>query len=127
MIKLDPQMISYTLVPSPSSLPNTKSYSVINDMPQIPKALHDAKVTIAIELTDFENGVEALVHAPLGIVQKGDWKIEGKEGELVLVVKTEISCSRLVMGIAKGKAESNHPLMGNSFKEVLKSLDVATI
>ncbi|EPE37023.1 hypothetical protein GLAREA_09186 [Glarea lozoyensis ATCC 20868] len=114
-------MISYTLVPATSSPPNTKSYRVINDMPQIPKAVHDAKVTIEIELTDFENGVEALVHAPLGIVQKGDWKIEGKEGELVLVVKMEISCSRLLMGITKGKAESNHPLMGNSFKEVLKT------
>ncbi|EHK99054.1 putative Uncharacterized transporter C3H1.06c [Glarea lozoyensis 74030] len=102
MIKLDPQMISYTLVPATSSPPNTKSYRVINDMPQIPKAVHDAKVTIEIELTDFENGVEALVHAPLGIVQKGDWKIEGKEATVLPTIAAELNSGSLFIWAING-------------------------
>jgi len=126
LLHLDPEMESYTPYSLPSSTAGsppalTKSYRVINNMPEIPKYIHDAKVTIDIQITDVEGGVDILVHPPLGIVQKGQWRVVGDEGEgtLKLNIKTEISCSRVLMGIAKGKAEGNHPLASKAYLQLL--------
>ena len=88
-------------------------------MPQIPKYIHEAKVNLDIHITNVEDGVDLLVYPPLGVVQKGQWRVVGKEGALELIIKTKISCTRLLSGILKAKAEGNHPLIGDSYIEVL--------
>lgn len=78
-------------------------------------------MTFGAEITDTEEGVEWIIRAPLGLVQRSVWEIvdvgegkgdegngEGKgEGRLVLVEDVEISCSRLLVGTVRGKCEEN--------------------
>ncbi|KAG9231584.1 hypothetical protein BJ875DRAFT_469153 [Amylocarpus encephaloides] len=125
LIRIDPEMESYSQTPSASSESDSlvKSYVIINDMPAIPKSLYDAKVKCDVVLTDVEDGTEGLVHAPLGVVQKGIWKVAGSEGNLELVIMTEIACSRLAMGIVKAKAEANGPVVKKGFLEALEKLE----
>ena len=90
-------------------------------MSGIPKSIYNARVNLEINITDVDDGVDFLVHAPMGAVQRGTWRVVGKDGEgWTLVIETELTCSRLLMGIMKGKAEGNVPAMG---KAVVGSLE----
>jgi len=79
----------------------------------------DTTVSYHAEITDIEKGVEWVIRAPLGLVQRTLWTVETagekdeevEEGErekrLVLVEDVEIRCPRLLVGTAKGKCEGN--------------------
>lgn len=119
LLRLDPELHSYTTSPTIPA-PNVKVYNVIDNMEGIPKSIYDAKVHIEIQIADEEDGVEFLVHAPLGVVQRAKWKVVGEEGKWKLVIETVITCSRILMGIVRGKGDVNGPMMGRSFVELLE-------
>lgn len=90
-------------------------------MPSIPSYIHDPIVKVSIEITDVERGIDLDVRPPLGIVQKGRWRVEGEQGgELMLVVWTEVECNRVLMGIMKGKVEGQKKRVGERYFEALK-------
>lgn len=89
-------------------------------MAGIPKALYDAKIDFDMQITDVFDGADVLVHAPMGTVQRGKWRVVGQQGKWLLSIQTEITCSRLLMGILKGKAEVSRPMMGKAFVERLE-------
>jgi hypothetical protein len=89
-------------------------------MEGIPKSIYDAKVHIEVQITDVEEGLDFLVHAPMGVVQKSQWRVAGKEGEWKLTIDTEIFAPRLVMSIVKGKGETNGVLNGRAFVQLLE-------
>ncbi|MCJ1379871.1 hypothetical protein MMC17_002974 [Xylographa soralifera] len=135
LIRLDPELDSYMLSLPDASIAgiqiaekekshgSIKTYKVIDNMSGIPKSLYDVKVNIEIQITDVIEGVDFLVHAPLGVVQRAKWRIVndvGEQGAWQLSIETEITCLRLLMGIVRGKGETNVPMMGKAFTERLK-------
>ena len=59
----------------------------------------------------------------MGVVQRAKWRVVndvGGQGAWQLAIETEITCSRLLMGIVKGKGEANVPMMGKAFIERLE-------
>lgn len=76
-------------------------------------------MSFTAEITDIENGVNWIVHAPLGLMQKTLFTVEDagdkdseldekeREGRLVLVEEVELKCSRLLIGTVKSKIEGN--------------------
>ncbi|KAL9620297.1 MAG: hypothetical protein Q9160_005196 [Pyrenula sp. 1 TL-2023] len=125
-IRLDPELDTYTLATNnieKGEMLRTKTYNVVDHMGGIPKSIHDAKVNMEIQITDVDEGVDFLIHAPMGVVQRAQWRVTDdaeKPGEWQLVAETEITCSRLLMGIIKGKADADAPLMGQSLIEIMK-------
>jgi hypothetical protein len=121
LIQLDPEFSSYEEIPAPPGTSNekTKFYKVTDIMHALPAHLWDSTVSFTAEITDIENGVEWIVHAPLGLTQNtlftvqdaGEKDVElddkGREGRLVLVEDVEIRCSRLLIGTVKSKIEGN--------------------
>jgi len=122
LIRLDPDLSSYEEVPAPATAKDdTKYYKVTDVMHALPAGLWDSTVAFAAEITDIENGVEWVVRAPLGLVQRtlftieeasdddlcGEQDPEKKSGRLALVEDVEIRCSRLLVGTVKGKIEGN--------------------
>jgi hypothetical protein len=127
LIKLDPEHASYETLPtSPDAKPDTKCYKVTDYMPGLPKGIWGSTVTFESQITNLEDGVEWLVKAPLGLVQKTTWRLvrsedvgKGKDkvteddassenkSEWCLVEDAEIRASRLLVGTVKGKCESN--------------------
>lgn len=137
LIRLDPELDSYTLCDTSNSSTTyqtadkeeyeetknprkTKTYKVTDHMNGIPKSIYDAKVHVGIQITDVDEGVDFLVHAPMGVVQRGRWRVVVVDEAWQLAIETEITCSRLLMGIVKGKAESNAPMMGRALVELLE-------
>jgi len=88
-------------------------------------------------MTDVENGVDWLVRAPLGLVQRtlftveeageGDLRDEHdpekKSDRLVLVEEVEIRCSRFLIGTVKGKIEGNWKGIHKRWIEQLQKLE----
>jgi hypothetical protein len=105
--------------PEANDSPETKRYNITDVMHTLPRGLWDTDVSFSAEITDIENGVEWIVRAPLGLVQKSLWTVEAAserdrgeedeavEGRWVLVEDVEIRCSRLLIGTVKGKCEEN--------------------
>ncbi|KAF1958466.1 hypothetical protein CC80DRAFT_491030 [Byssothecium circinans] len=133
LIRLDPEFASYEALPSdPADAPTTKRYKVTDHMHTLPKGLWDTTVTYESHITNTEDGVEWVVKAPLGLVQKTTWRLvksedvgkgKGKavdgdggdangtakeeKSEWCLVEDAEIKASRLLVGTVKGKCEGN--------------------
>jgi len=120
LIRLDPELLKYEAASrEPTDSPATFRYTVTDAMHTLPAGLWDTSVSFKAVLTNIDNGVEWIIQAPLGLVQKSLWKVEeaeekdqveGKDvvpGQLVLVEDIEIKCSRLLMGTVKGKCEQN--------------------
>ncbi|KAF2652002.1 hypothetical protein K491DRAFT_605800, partial [Lophiostoma macrostomum CBS 122681] len=129
LIRLDPEFASYETLPAPPDAPNTKRYKVTDHMHTLPKGLWDTTVSFESLITNTETGVEWVIKAPLGLVQRTTWRVveggevqdevkaegEGKgdrtgdgNGEgLCLVEDVEITASRLLVGTVKGKCEEN--------------------
>ncbi|KAF2020488.1 hypothetical protein BU24DRAFT_456559 [Aaosphaeria arxii CBS 175.79] len=124
LIRLDPELAHYETLPSPPDTPQTKRYKVTDHMKALPAGLWDSTVTFESLLTNTDDGVEWVIKAPLGLVQRTTWKLvktaevvrgadgehndEGGEGsEWSLVEDVEISASRLLVGTVKGKCEEN--------------------
>jgi hypothetical protein len=128
LIHLDPELAHYeTLQASPDMPPNTKRYKVTDHMHTLPKGLWDTTVTFESQITNTDDGVDWVIKAPLGLLQKTTWKViksedvekrkdnvaeeERKNGkgksEWCLVEDVEIKASRLLVGTVKGKCEEN--------------------
>jgi hypothetical protein len=148
LIRLDPELAHYEPLPSnpsasdtPSTALNapatstsaTKSYRVTDHMHTLPKGLWDTTVTFEADITDTEDGIEWIIRAPLGLVQRTTWRVvpraslkederrgedregildggkEGAdgEGEWSLVEDVEIKANRVIVGTVRGKCESN--------------------
>lgn len=121
LIRLDPEFSSYEEISPPSGTTNekTKFYKVTDVMHALPAHLWDSTVSFTAEITDIDNGVDWIVHAPLGLTQKTLFTVENagekdseldekdRDGRLVLVEDVEIKCSRLLIGTVKGKIEGN--------------------
>lgn len=136
LIRLDPDLSSYETLQPPANAanPETKYYKVTDTMHTLPAHLWDTTVSFHAEITDIEKGVEWVIRAPLGLVQRSLWTVEMasekdeevEEGErekrLVLVEDVEIQCSRLLVGTAKGKCEENWKGVHKRWLENLEKL-----
>ncbi|KAJ4337230.1 hypothetical protein N0V87_004903 [Didymella glomerata] len=130
LIRLDPELAHYETLPSSASAPNTKRYKVTDNMHTLPKGLWDTTVTFEADITDTEDGIEWIIRAPLGLVQRttwrvvkretlsgekgnvvgssaGDWTDAVGEGEWSIVEDVEIKANRMLTGTVKGKCEAN--------------------
>ncbi|KAF2621266.1 hypothetical protein BU25DRAFT_463868 [Macroventuria anomochaeta] len=121
LIRLDPELAHYSTLPSPSSAPSTKRYKVTDSMHTLPAGLWDTTVTFEADITNTEDGIEWIIRAPLGLVQRTTWRVVkreslGKEedalvvngeGEWSLVEDVEIKANRMLVGTVKGKCEEN--------------------
>lgn len=130
LIRLDPELAHYETLPSPADSPNTKRYKVTDNMHTLPKGLWDTTVTFEADITNTEDGIEWVIRAPLGLVQRTTWRVvkrEGLKGEVGNVVgesvgewtdgqgegewslleDVEIRANRMLTGTVKGKCEAN--------------------
>lgn len=92
-------------------------------MHTLPKGLWDTTVTFEADITDTEDGIEWIIRAPLGLVQRTTWRVvkraslgeegtkegleEGEVGEWSLVEDVEIKANRILVGTVKAKCEGN--------------------
>jgi hypothetical protein len=117
LIHLDPEYASHTPLLSDPSSPATKRYKVTDHMNALPAGLWGTTVSFEAQMTDMEDGVEWVIKAPLGLVQRTTWRClrrdtlgeedrEG-EGEWCLVEDVLIEANRMLVGTVKGKCEEN--------------------
>ncbi|KAF2267135.1 hypothetical protein CC78DRAFT_530941 [Lojkania enalia] len=140
LIKLDPELAYYETLPSNESMPNTKRYKVTDHMHALPKGLWDTTVTFESHITNIEDGVEWIIKAPLGLVQRTFWRLVKREelekrkekpterenhekSEWCLVEEVEIKASRLLVGTVKGKCEENWRGVHGRFVGHLKAVE----
>lgn len=91
-------------------------------MHTLPKGLWDTTVTFEADITNTADGIEWVIRAPLGLVQRTTWRVvkreslgdekganvtEEGEGEWSLVEDVEIKANRVLVGTVKGKCEGN--------------------
>lgn len=85
----------------------TKSYEVTDQLENIPKGIWGSTVVSTYEFTNIENGVFSRVKSPLGVVIDTLWEIKETEGgKLDLVQAAEISCSKPLISLVKGRCEA---------------------
>ena len=147
LIRLDPELAHYEECP-PSvgeAVPGTQYYKVTDHMHTLPKGLWDTTVSFHAEITTTENGVDWVIRAPMGLLQRSVWSVvpdeesgssaEEKEGEtdgetegktksgeasgLCLIEEIDITCSRLLMGTVRAKCEGNWKGVHGRFVEGL--------
>ncbi|KAF2183026.1 hypothetical protein K469DRAFT_710978 [Zopfia rhizophila CBS 207.26] len=144
LIRLDPELAHYETLQPDDFAPDTKRYKVTDHMHTLPKGLWDTTVTFESLITNTDDGVEWVIKAPLGLVQRTTWKIvkadeleKGKEkanegdeeekaenSEWCLVEDVEIKASRLLVGTVKGKCEANWRGIHEKFMGHLKGVEV---
>lgn len=118
LIHLDPEYHSHETLETPpdATSPETKCYRVTDHMHNLPAGLWDSTVSFTSEITNIDAGVEWVIKAPLGLLQKTYWrimtaepsdKVDGETVDWVLVEDVSIECSRLLMGTIKSKCEGN--------------------
>ncbi|KAK3354323.1 hypothetical protein B0H65DRAFT_447987 [Neurospora tetraspora] len=91
----------------PRVLGETKSYKVTDVIHTLPAGLWDSNVVSTYEFAKLDTGLFVRIRSPLSMVMETVWEIkEGPDGGLEIVENVEISCSRLLIGIAKGQCES---------------------
>jgi hypothetical protein len=127
LIRLDPELAHYEQLPAQA--PNTHRFKVMDHMHALPKGLWDTTVSYESEITNSADGVEWVIKAPLGLVQRTTWRIlksnevdVGKGKEKVMDMETEqgedeehwslvedveIKASRFLVGTVKAKCEQN--------------------
>lgn len=85
-------------------------------MRTLPAGLWDTTVSFNAEITDIEDGVEWVIKAPMGLLQKTFWRITPAEpddkcgeeqAEWCLVEDVSIRCNRVLMGTIVKKCEGN--------------------
>lgn len=124
LFRLDPEFVSYETKPTPTSSKNltAKYYTVTDHMNALPHGLWDSTVNFEAEITDIPKGVEWVIHAPLGVCQVTFWTIEPApehEGRFYFVEDVSITCSRLLVGIVKGKCIENQPGVHQKFVDLV--------
>jgi hypothetical protein len=116
LIRLDPEYASHETLPSDPSSPDTKRYKITDHMNALPAGLWGTTVTFEAHMTDLEDGIEWVIKAPLGLIQRTTWRCwradtlgeeERGEGEWCLVEDVEIRANRMLVGTVKGKCEAN--------------------
>jgi hypothetical protein len=125
-------MHSYeTLDPPAEAAPDTMYYKITDTMHTLPKGLWDTTVCYNAAITNIENGVKWLIHAPLGIVQRSSWTVEpvteaddAGDSTLCLVEVIDISCSRLLIGTVRSKHEEHWKTIHVKWVEYLEAVDV---
>ena len=114
LMRLDPEFASYETLESEAATPNTKRYKVTDHLQTL---LWDTTVTFESQMTNTETGIQWVIKAPLGLLQRTSWRVvksdevDGKENsgesEWCLVEDVEINASRLLLGTVKSKCESS--------------------
>lgn len=91
-------------------------------MRALPKGLWDSTVTFEAQMRDVEDGVEWVIKAPLGLVQRVWWRVRRREGEegWELVEEAEIKGSRFLVGTVRAKCEENWRGVHGRFVERLE-------
>ncbi|KAG8164609.1 hypothetical protein KVR01_004884 [Diaporthe batatas] len=85
----------------------TRSYEVTDQVENIPKGIWGSTVVSTYEFTNIENGVFSRVKSPLGVRIDTLWEIkEAEGGKLDLVQAAEISCTKPLMSLVKGRCEA---------------------
>lgn len=107
VLRLDPDLTSYTALPSSPDLSNTKNYSVIDRVEALPKGLWSSSATSRQELTDKDDGIAIIIRAPLGVVVKAVWTIKAEGEGLVLNFVSDITASRFLAGFLTKRLEQN--------------------
>jgi hypothetical protein len=105
-------------------------------MHTLPKGLWDTTVTFEADITNTEDGIEWIIRAPLGLVQRTTWRVlktealgseeganiaGGELGEWSLVEDVEIKANRMLVGTVKGKCEENWRGVHGRFVEHLQT------
>ncbi|KAK7714113.1 hypothetical protein SLS64_004210, partial [Diaporthe eres] len=86
---------------------STLSFEVTDELENIPKGIWGSTVVSTYEFTNIEHGVFSRVKSPLGVVIDTRWEIkEAEGGKLDLVQAAEISCSKPLMSLVKGRCEA---------------------
>lgn len=119
-INCDPVLDKYELVekdvadaalpagrPGVKPLGATAAYKVTDIVENIPKGVWGSSVESRYEFTDVERGVFCRIKSPLSVRMDALWEIrEAEDGEgWELVEESDISCSKLLMGIVKSQCE----------------------
>ena len=92
-------------------------------MHTLPKGLWDTTVTFDADITNTEDGIEWIIRAPLGLLQRTTWRVvkrdtlakelgalvvgDDEDGEWSLVEDVEIKANRILTGTVRGKCEDN--------------------
>lgn len=86
----------------------TFSYSILDVVPNVPKAIWGSNVQSTYEFTDVENGLFCRIRSPLNVVMEALWEIrDAEDGEgLELVEDAELRCSKLLVGLVKSQCEA---------------------
>ncbi|KAK3396322.1 hypothetical protein B0T20DRAFT_268100 [Sordaria brevicollis] len=118
LLSCDPHLAKYEpLTPStpppiptavqPRVLGETKSFKVTDVIHTLPAGLWDSNVVSTYEFAKLDTGLFVRIKSPLSMVMETVWEIKQREddGGLEIVENVEISCSRLLIGIAKGQCE----------------------
>lgn len=112
-------------------------------MPGIPKSLGlPQSITFDCEITDVKNGIDWIVKAPLGLVQKTAWRIvkradvEGTSqqindtvedgGEWALVEDVDMEANRFLINTVKNKCEANWRGIQKKFADHVKEIHNAS-
>jgi hypothetical protein len=104
-------------------------------MRTLPKGLWDTTVTFEALMTNTENGLEWVIKAPMGLIQKTTWNLvksteSGQAGEQTgewsLVEDVEITANRLIVGTVKAKCEENWKGIHQKFIGHLREPQVET-
>lgn len=91
----------------PRVVGETRSYKVTDVIHTLPAGLWDSNVVSTYEFAKLDTGLFVRIKSPLSMVMETVWEIkEGADGGLEIVENVEISCSRLLIGIAKGQCEN---------------------
>jgi hypothetical protein len=135
LIRLDPELAHYEALPSSTDAPQTKRYKVTDNMRTLPKGLWDTTVTFEALMTNTGNGLEWMIKAPMGLIQKTTWNLvkstesvqAGEQtGEWSLVEDVEITANRLIVGTVKAKCEENWKGIHQKFIGHLREPQVET-
>ncbi|CAA9958929.1 hypothetical protein CFE70_002448 [Pyrenophora teres f. teres 0-1] len=132
LIKFDPEYTSHEELAADPANPDAKRYKVTDNLKALPAGLWNTQITFEAELTDTKDGVNWVIKAPLGLVQKTSWrcvKVDGMEGasevegegEWCLVEDVEITANRMLVTHVKGKCEDNWRGTHGKFLESLKA------
>lgn len=100
-------------------------------MNALPAGLWDTTVKFEAHMTDLDDGIQWLIKAPLGLVQRTTWKClkteslgaehTNEHGEWSLVEDVEITANRMLVNTVKGKCEANWKGTHSRFLDQLKA------
>jgi hypothetical protein len=148
ILRLDPEFIKYEERSGPRSDETREAgaryYTVTDVMTTLPHQIWESTVQFDAQLTNLENGVRWLIHAPLGLVQMSDWMIlqvpeddseeerqveqdrreEGRrrvriKPQLFMVQDGSMKCNLFLARLIKSKVDENATGMNRKILEAL--------